>query len=94
MGWNVYKFVLPEKRLCLTYLFLTVFRYFAERIATASITFKEQDQETKHHYSNQRRLSGKGKPFTELIYAAMLNAVLKIGNMRCKSAVKPRLATG
>ena len=76
------------------HLLSAVFRYFAERIATTSITFKEQDQETKHHYFNQRRLSGKGKPFTELIYAAMLNAVLKIGNMRCKSAVKPRLATG
>ena len=76
------------------HLFSAVFRYFAERIAFTSITFKEQGHETKHDYSNQHRLSGKGKPFTELIYAAMLNAALKIGNMRCKSAVKPRLATG
>ena len=71
------------------YLFLAVFRYFAERIATTSMTFKEQGQETKHHYSNQRRLSSKGKPFTELMHAAMLNAVLQIGNMRCKVTIKP-----
>ena len=56
------------------YLFLAVFRYFAERIATTSITFKKQGQETKHHYSNQRRLSGKGKPFTELVHESMLCA--------------------
>ena len=41
------------------YLFRTVFSYFAKRIATASITFKKQGQETKHHYSNQRRLESK-----------------------------------
>ena len=70
------------------YLFITVFRYFAERIATASMAFKEQGQEAKHHYSKQRRLSSKGKPFSELIHAVMLNAVLKIGNMSCKSTIK------
>ena len=56
------------------YLFLTVFRYFAERIATASITFKEQGQETKHHYSNQGHLSCNSKPFMELVHESMLEA--------------------
>ena len=61
-------------------LFGTVFRYIAKRIATASITFKKQGQETKHHYSSQRRLSSKGKPFTELVHSASLDAVWQIGS--------------
>ena len=36
-------------------------------------------QETKHHYSKQRRPSGKGKPFMEIVHAAKLDAVLEIG---------------
>ena len=71
------------------YLFLTVFGYFAERIATASITFEEQDQKTKHHYSNQRHLSSKSKPFTELEHKSRIEAVFQIRSLRCKSTIKP-----
>ena len=39
-------------------------------------------------FAKQRRLSSKGKRFSELIHAVMLNAVLKIGNMSCKSTIK------
>ena len=60
------------------YLFRTVFSYFAKRIATAFITFKKQGQETKHHYSKQRRLSSKGKPFAELVHSARLDVVWQI----------------
>ena len=59
-------------------LFGTVFRHFSKRIATASITFKKEGQETKHHYSSQRRPSGKGKPFTKLVHAARLDVVWQI----------------
>ena len=70
------------------YLLSAVFCYFVESISTALITFKQHVRETKHHYSNQRRLSGKGKPFTELVHAARLHVVLKIGIIRRTSAVK------
>jgi len=63
------------------YLFLTVFGYFAERIAFTSITFKEQGHETKHDYSNQHRLSGKGKPFTQLMHESRLEAVFQIRSL-------------
>ncbi len=72
------------------YLFKAVFRCFAKRIATASITFKKQVQETKHHYPNQRRLSGKGKSFTEVVHSARPDAFFEIGNMRCKGSIKSR----
>ena len=76
-------------------LFRTVFRYFAKRIATTSITFKKQGQETKHHYSKQRRLSGKGKPFTELVHAVRLDEVWQIGSLEVyKHNKTPPLLTG
>ena len=71
------------------YLFLAVFRYFAERIAFTSITFKEQGHETKHHYSDQRHLSSKSKPFTELVHKSRIEAVFQIRSLRCKSTIKP-----
>ena len=61
-------------------LFRTVFRDFAKRIATASITFKKQGQETKHHYASQRQLTGKGKPFKPcmwLLHESRLDSVLE-----------------
>ena len=76
------------------HLLSAVFWNFAERISTALITFKQQVRETKHHYSTQRRQSGKDKPFTELIHVARLHVVLKIGIIRRASAVKRSLAMG
>ena len=63
------------------YLFLAVFRYFAERIAFTSITFKVQGQETKHHYSDERHLSSKSKPFTELVLESRPEAVFQIRSL-------------
>jgi len=64
-------------------------------VATASITFKKQGQETKHHYSNQRRLSGKGKPFTELVHAARQDVVWQITRPEVyKNNKTPPLLTG
>ena len=70
------------------YLYRTVFRHLAKRIATASITFKKQGQETKHHYSKQRRLSDKSKSFTELVHAFRLDTALEIVNTRRKILLK------
>jgi len=59
-------------------LFRTVCRHFAKMISTASIAFKKQGQETKHHYSSQRCLSGKDKPLTGVVHAARLDVVWQI----------------
>ena len=69
------------------YLFRTVCRHFAKRITTASITFKKQGHEAKHHYSGQRRLSGKDKSFAELVHAVRLDAAMDTVNTRRKSAI-------
>ena len=61
-----------------------------EKDSDCLYNIQKQVQETKHHYPNQRRLSGKGKPFTELVHSAMPDAFFEIGNMRCKGSIKSR----